>query len=159
MRFLLIILYSLFITSLSAQQANLLLGNSYSSNFYYFIYNDDYHTSVKPIIKSDLKFDIDSIVGLKYQADFSNWYLRKIFSEHFILLKGEDYRIIASPIINFSKGKEFSDKKNTFTNTRGFIVQGDLGEKISFFSSFAENQSIFPNYIDAHIRDNRVVRT
>ena len=48
-------------------------------------------------------------------------------------------------------------KKNTFTNTRGFIVEGDLGKKISFFSSFAENQSIFPNYIDAHIRDNRVV--
>ena len=83
--------------------------------------------------------------------------MRKIFSEHFILLKGEDYRVIASPIINFSKGKEFVDEKNTFTNTRGFIVEGNLGKKISFFSSFAENQSIFPNYIDAHIRDNRVV--
>jgi len=158
MRFVLtIILCSFFTISVSAQHANLLLGNSYSSNFNYLIYNDDYHTGVKPIIKSDLKFDIDSIFELQGQSDYSNWYLRKVFSEHFILLNGEDYSVIASPIINLSKGKEFIDKKNTFTNTRGFIVEGDLGKKISFFSSFAENQSIFPNYIDAHIRDNRVV--
>jgi len=158
MRFVLtIILCSFFTISVSAQHANLLLGNSYSSNFNYLIYNDDYHTGVKPIIKSDLKFDIDSIFELQGQSDYSNWYLRKVFSEHFVLLNGEDYSVIASPIINLSKGKEFIDKKNTFTNTRGFIVEGDLGKKISFFSSFAENQSIFPNYIDAHIRDNRVV--
>jgi len=158
MRFVLtIILCSFFTISVSAQHANLLLGNSYSSNFNYLIYNDDYHTGVKPIIKSDLKFDIDSIFELQGQSDYSNWYLRKVFSEHFVLLNGEDYSVIASPIINLSKGKEFVDKKNTFTNTRGFIVEGDLGKKISFFSSFAENQSIFPNYIDAHIRDNRVV--
>ena len=158
MRFVItIVLCSFFTTSVSAQNANLLLGNNYSSNFNHLIYNDDYHTAFKPIIKSDLKFDVDSILELQGQSNFSNWYLRKIFSEHFILLKGEGYKVIASPIINLSKGKEFVDEKNTFTNTRGFIVEGDLGKKISFFSSFAENQSIFPNYIDAHIRDNRVV--
>jgi hypothetical protein len=151
--------FSFIILNLNAQHSNLLLGNSYSSNFNQLIYAEesDLHTSFKPIIKSDLNFDVDSILELQGQSDYSNWYLRKIFSEHFILLKGEDYRVIASPIINFSNGKEFIEKKNTFTNTRGFIVEGDLGKKISFFSSFAENQSIYPNYIDAHIRDNRVV--
>jgi len=160
MRFVLTIILCSFLTTIvSAQHANLLLGYNYSSNFNNLTYNDssNYHTSFKPVIKSDLNFDIDSILELQDQSDYSNWYLRKIFSEHFILLNGEDYRVIASPIINFSNGKEFVDKKNTFTNTRGFIVEGDLGKKISFFSSFAENQSIFPNYIDAHIRDNRVV--
>ena len=158
MRFVItIVLCSFFTTSVSAQNANLLLGNNYSSNFNHLIYNEDYHTAFKPIIKSDLKFDVDSILELQDQSKFSNWYLRKIFSEHFILLKGEDYRVTASLIINLSKGKEFSEKKNTFTNTRGYIIEGDLGKKISFFSSFAENQAIFPNYIDAHIRDNRIV--
>ena len=158
MRFVLtIILCSFLNTSVSAQHANLLLGNSYSSSFNYLIYNDDYHTSVKPIIKSDLKFDIDSILELNGHSDYSNWYLKKFFSEHFIILEGKGYRVIASPIINFSKGKEFVDEKNTFSNTRGFIVEGNLDKKISFFSSFAENQSIFPNYIDAHISDNVVV--
>ena len=160
MRFLLIVfICSFFTKSVCAQHANLLLGNSYYSNFNSLIYNEnvDYHTSFKPIIKSDLKFNIDSIIEIQDQSDYSNWYLRKVFSEHLILLNGEDYSVIASPIINFSHGKEFSEKKNTFTNTRGFIVEGDLGKKISFVSSFAENQSILPNYIDSEIRDNRVV--
>ena len=103
MRFVItIVLCSFFTTSVSAQNANLLLGNNYYSNFNHLIYNEDYHTAFKPIIKSDLKFDVDSILELQGQSNFSNWYLRKIFSEHFILLKGEDYRVIASPIINFS---------------------------------------------------------
>ena len=158
MRFVLsIILCSFLHTSISAQNANLFLGNSYSSNFNYLIYNDDCHTAFKPIIKSDLKFNVDSILGINGQSDYSNWYLRKFFAEHFILLKGKSYKVTASPIINFSKGKEFVDQKNTFTNTRGFIVEGDLAKRISFFSSFAENQSIFPNYIDSHVRYNRVV--
>ena len=158
MRFVLtIILCCLFTAIVSAQHANLLLGNSYSSHFNHLIYNNDYHTAVRPIIKSDLKFDVDSILKLNADSDYSDWYLRKIFSEHFFVLGGEGYKVIFSPIINFSIGKEFLDQKNTFTNTRGFIVEGDLGGKISFFSSFNENQSIFPNYIDAQIRDNRVV--
>jgi hypothetical protein len=160
MRFLLIIIIcSFFTTSVLAQHANLLLGNSYSSNFNNLIYNDNsnYHTSFKPIIKSDFNFDVDSILESQIQSDYSDWYLRKIFSEHFFLLKGEDYRVVASPIINLTSGKEFIQEKNTFTNTRGFIIEGDLGDKISFFSSFAENQSIFPDYLDAQIRKNRVV--
>ena len=82
-----VILCFFFTTIVLAQHANLLLGNSYSSNFNHLIYNDDYHTSVKPIIKSELKFDIDSILELQYQSDYSNWYLRKLFSEHFIFFK------------------------------------------------------------------------
>ena len=154
-----LILVFLVTLNVNAQHANLLLGNNYSSNFNHLIYNDNsnYHTSFKPIIKSDLNFDIDSVLQQKNISDYSNWYLRKLFSEHFIILKGDDYKVLASPIINLSKGKELNEGKNTFTNTRGFVIEGDLGKKISFFSSFAENQSISPNYIDAHIRDNRVV--
>ena len=147
------------IFNLNAQHSNLLLGNSYSSNFNQLIYAEesDLHTSFKPIIKSDLNFDVDSILELHDKSDYSNWYLRKIFSEHFILLKGDDFKVMASPIINLSKGKEVSEGKNTFTNTRGFVIEGNLGKKISFFSSFVENQSLFPNYLDEYIRKNRVV--
>ncbi len=150
-------LFFLAILNLNAQHANLLLSNSYSSNFNQVIYTDksNYHTSFKPIIKSDLNFDIDSVLE-DNSAVYSNWYLRKMFSEHLILLKGEDYKVIASPIINLSKGKETKEGKNTFTNTRGYIIEGDLGKRISFFSSFLENQSVFPNYLDAYIRKNVV---
>tara|TARA_B110000003_G_scaffold276555_1_gene323840 strand:- start:5165 stop:6805 length:1641 start_codon:yes stop_codon:yes gene_type:complete len=148
-----------FALNLSAQHSGVFLGNNYSSNFNHLIYNENsnYHTSFKSLLKSDLKFDVDSVLEERSASDYSNWYLKKIFSDHFIILKGEDYRVIASPIINLSKGKELIEDKNTFTNTRGFIVEGDLGKKISFFSSFSENQSIFPNYMHAYIRKNRVV--
>lgn len=151
--------FSFCFLNVNAQHSNLLLGNSYSSNFNQLIYAEesDLHTSFKSIIKSDLNFDVDSILESQIQSDYSNWYLRKMFSEHFFLLKGEDYRVVASPIINLTSGKEFIQEKNTFTNTRGFIIEGDLGKKISFFSSFAENQSIFPDYLDAQIRSNLVV--
>ena len=154
-----LLLFSLCVLNVNAQHSNLLLGNSYSSNFNQLIYAEesDLHTSFKSIIKSDLNFDVDSILESQIQSDYSNWYLRKMFSEHFFLLKGEDYRVVASPIINLTSGKEFVQKKNTFTNTRGFVLEGDLGKKISFFSSFAENQSIFPDYLDAQIRKNLVV--
>ena len=102
-----LILVFLVALNANAQQTNLLLGNNYSSNFNHLIYNDNsnYHTSFKPILKSDLNFDIDSVLEDNSLA-YSNWYLRKMFSEHLILLKGEDYKVIASPIINLSKGKE-----------------------------------------------------
>ena len=32
-----------------------------------------------------------------------------------------------------------------------------MGEKISFSTSFSENQSVFPNYLDTFIRKNNVV--
>ena len=152
------ILFFLVNLNISAQHSNLLLGNNYSSNFNYLLYNNsNYHTSFKSIIKSDLDFNIDSIFQEKNISDYSNWYLRKLFSEHFIILKGEDYKVLASPVVNFSKGKELNQSKNTFTNTRGFLIEGDLGKKISFYSSFVENQSIFPNYVDGFIKEKRVV--
>ena len=147
------------VSGLYAQHTNLLLGKNYSSNFNHLVYHDNanYHTSFIPIIKSDLKFNIDSILKNKNNSDYPNWFLKKLFSEHFIILKGDDYRVVASPILNLSSGKELNEDKNTFTNTRGFLIEGDLGNKISFSSLFAENQSIFPNYLDAFIRKNRVV--
>ena len=84
---------------------NLLLGNNYSSNFNNLIYNDNsnYHTSFKPIIKSDLNFDIDSVLQEKNISDYSNWYLRKLFSEHFIILKGRTIRCLLHQLLIYQK--------------------------------------------------------
>lgn len=147
------------VLQINAQHSNLFLGKNFSSNFDYLIYknNANYHTSFKPIIKSDLNFDIDSILEKKSSLDSENWYLKKIFSEHFIILDGDGYYVSASPLMNLSVGKEKYESKNTFDNTRGYIIEGHLGKKLSYSSSFVENQSIFPNYVDGFIRNNKVV--
>ncbi|MDA0890258.1 MAG: hypothetical protein O3A52_03800, partial [Bacteroidetes bacterium] len=142
-----------------SQHTNLLLGRNYSSDINKVLYtkDPDIHTSFKPILNSNLSFASDSVIGSNYQSTYKNWYLRKTFSEHLIVLEGDDYKVIASPIINLSKGKELIDSKNTFTNSRGYLIEGDLGKKISFSTSFVENQAIFPNYLDESIRKNNVV--
>ena len=142
-----------------SQHTNLLLGRNYSSDINKVLYTKDpnIHTSFKPILNSSLSFASDSVIESNYQSTYKKWYLRKTFSEHFIVLEGDDYKVIASPIINLSKGKELIDSKNTFTNSRGYLIEGDLGKKISFSTSFVENQAIFPNYLDESIRKNNVV--
>ena len=71
-----------------------------------------------------------------------------LFNKHLIELKGEDYFLTISPTFAFSMGQDVHDtsRQNLFQNTRGFIVEGDLLENISFSTSFYENQARFTNY-------------
>ena len=156
------LIFSLFFLAfnfVNAQHTNLFLGNDYSTHFNHLIYSNDanYQTSFKPLIKSDLNFNTDSIIENNFSHNYQNWLLRKMFSEHLIIMNGDDYKVSASPIINFSIGKESIEGLGTFVNTRGIVVQGNLGKTISFYTSFAENQAIFPNYIDAFIAKNKIV--
>ena len=142
-----------------SQHINLLLARNYSSDINKLLYTDasDVHTSMKPILKSDLNFIPDSLVRSYLPVRYKNWYIRKFLGEHLIVLKGDNYKVIASPIINFSKGKELNESISTFTNSRGYLIEGDLGEKVSFSTSFIENQAIFANYLDSYVKDNKVV--
>lgn len=159
MKYLFALIFTVISISISAQHTNLFLGKNYNQNIIKEVYNsdDNYHTSFKPIIKSNLNLSADSIVENRYSTNYKGWFLRKTFQEHFFILKGEGYKVTASPIINLTKGKELVDSKSTFTNTRGYLIEGCLGKTISFATSFAENQSIFPNYLHAKIKTNRIV--
>ncbi len=140
-----------------SQDINLLLGRNFSSDINKVLYTEDpeIHTSFKPII--NLPFTANSVFENYYFTNYRNWYLRKVFSEHLLVLEGEDYKVIASPIINLSKGKELISHKSTFTNSRGYFIEGILGKKISFSTSFLENQAVFPNYLDTYIRENSII--
>ncbi len=144
---------------LYSQHTNLTLNTSLTSDLDRFLYSNktDIHTSCRPIIKSNLSFSIDSAIARYYVSNYKNVYMRKLFSEHLFILGGNDYNVIVSPIFHFSKGKDLIDSDNTFVNSRGYLIEADLGNKFSFSTSFVENQAIFPNYLDSYIRDNRVV--
>jgi len=159
MKYLFVLTFTVISISISAQHTNLLLGKNCNQNIIKEVYNsdDNYHTSFKPIIQSNLNFSTDSIVENRYSTNYKGWFLRKTFQEHFFNLKGEDYKVSVSPIINLSKGKELVDSKSTFTNTRGYLIEGYLGKTISFATSFAENQSIFPNYLHENIKTDKIV--
>ena len=143
----------------NAQHSNVFLGNSSFNMIEETIFlEENNHTSFKPLIKSDLLNYRDNIYFDSSQSlQFRNRYLDRLFNQHVISFSDSVFRIIASPIVNFSFGNELMEEKKLFNNTRGYLIQGDLGKKISFSTSFAENQSIFPNYLHDYIEENRIV--
>ena len=155
-----ILLFTLVFIQISAQHTNLPLSHDANLIYEQEINASEIHVSFRPLIKSTVnkKIHTDSLLLSEFPNNWINWYKRKLFSEHFIIIKGDDYKVIASPIIHFSKGKEIENETNTFTNTRGFVIEGDIGKSVSFYSTFAENQAIFPNYLDAKIRKTKVVQ-
>ena len=144
---------------INAQHTNLPLSHDANLIYEQEINASEIHSSFRPLIKSTVnrKVNTDSLHLLEFSNKWTNWYKRKLFSEYLIIIKGEDYFVTASPIINFSKGKETIGEVNTFTNTRGFVIEGDIGKTVSFYSSFTENQAIFPNYLDANIKHTKVI--
>ncbi|HJM16654.1 MAG TPA: hypothetical protein QF851_04295 [Flavobacteriales bacterium] len=99
----------------------------------------NFHTSFKPYLLSNSDSSITNFEG--------NWLDRKWNNEHFLQVETEDYSLVVNPIINIELGREINSGNTTWTNTRGIMADGKLGDRFSFYSSFLENQSVFPSYL------------
>ncbi len=117
----------------------------------------DVHTSIQPFDT----WEMDSVItegseGWEQTLSFGykKWLWRKAFQEHLIDVKGRNYWFTADPVVNFQLGAEGD---LMFVNTRGFNLEGRLGTKFTFSSSFLENQAIFPTYISDYITYRDVV--
>ena len=131
--------------SLHSQQSN----STFSRNYNIFLESKNHvissslHTGVKPFLLINLDSNIQNNEG--------SWFFRKWNKEHFIQEQTDDFSLIINPILNLEIGKEKGNSKLIWTNTRGIIADGKLGKKFSFYSSFLENQSVFPRYITNNI--------
>lgn len=146
--------------SQSSSVANLFINRDLSTQIDASLHRLDanFHTSVKPYrldeIPSELKFTLfDSTNQLNRQKGFIK---RKLLYEHLVTLKGDDYRILINPLFDFQLGRATDGGNNPWQNTRGAMVQGDLGNKFSFVSVFLENQGVFVSHIDSFITQYRV---
>ena len=81
---------------------------------------------------------------------------RKLKKESLFIVNdtADKFYMTLDPLFNFQGGKDLMDKKGEklYTNTRGFLLRGAIGKKIAFESSFYENQSTFPQYMDDYIK-------
>ncbi|MFN5319708.1 MAG: hypothetical protein ACK5CY_12785 [Bacteroidia bacterium] len=120
-----------------------------------------YHTAVKPYLLSDIKTHVhpDSIweTRLPQTKLFTSKLGRKLFAEHLITLEKPDYQVYIDPLFSFDIGSDQRSAQRTSVNSRGLQIQGSLGKKFAFYTSFWENQSVFVNYVDSFIRKNNVV--
>ena len=125
------------------------------------LYNIDsrLHTSIKPIIGEDTTIvnSLDSLMAMGTEKTYNSWVLRKLFNEHLVSVEKEDFNVYIDFLPDFIIGKDVSHKINTFTNTRGYQVLGNIGKKFSFYTSGFENQARFNDYLTRYINDKGVI--
>lgn len=80
-----------------------------------------------------------------------------LLNGHAINVQEDILNLTIDPAINFSGGfdTEFGDA--TFNNTRGLVINGQMGSKLSFQTSYYENQARFAHYAGVFVADTLVV--
>ncbi len=114
--------------------------------------NSRIHTGLKPIIES--RADLSDVLG--YRIDTSKyyfWYTEKLFRDHLLSVKGEDYKLALDLLFRFEMGMDFGDQTayadtvRFHHNTRGIRIKGDIGKRFSFETMFHESQTSTPQYL------------
>jgi hypothetical protein len=118
------------------------------------------HTGIQPLdiyhVHSTLNIDFLPGGNPYLRNKEKSWFLRKLLNEHLFVIDEPDFKLASSFLYKFEKGKdEFSDRDLSF-NTRGVFVEGIIGDKTYFFSSFFENQTFFTDYINDYVRKHGV---
>jgi len=128
---------------------------TYDELSFYYDTNENAHTSFKPYQYSEatkyIDLDAQKTALLKNKE---SWAGKKLWDEHLFKIEENDYWFTVNPIFDLQLGKDNSDIDYTYNNTRGFQIQGALGEKFSFSSSFYESQGRFAEYINDFIRSS-----
>ncbi len=152
---------SVFSISVHAQQL------FYSQDFFTsqqtsFFVNQSNHSvfsSVKPLIRSDLRNKNIPDSTLNHpdrdkrflQNHKASWFYRKLRREDFIDFKHDQFRLRINPLLLLEYKTQQNNETTFFTNTRGIEFKADLGKRFSFYSSFYENQSRVPDFISDYV--------
>ena len=146
-----LLIISLFPVIMFAQHTNYHLGNQFGQDIskQINISRNIIHTGFKPVMKSyvEPKIISDTVVYKTYPKYIDLFY-KKMFSEDLFVVNKENINIYFNILMNFQQGNNKNDTKKYSQNTRGFEVYGDLGAKLSYYSSFHENQAFFVEYIE-----------
>lgn len=147
-------------------QEYLPLNNNYSLNLEKALYSPEiyFHTSIRPYNRPEVEAAVnyDSIrkeLWLKNQlpGKVKDKWWNKLFNINLASLHKKDFTLEVNPLMNFSLGRDVANNKNTWVNTRGIEFMGRVGKNLTFYSSFYENQAVFPEYVSQYIRSNSVV--
>jgi hypothetical protein len=132
----------------------------YSYQFYQKLNDSVYsiktrlHSSVKPFLLNNQSLNSSYNILMDYGVDSvgqHSWVHRKLFNEHLIDLKTPDYTFFADYLPDLTIGRDFSDSRTTWLNTRGYQIGGTIGKKFYFYTSGYENQAVFANYFNQYV--------
>ncbi len=149
-------LFAFLYKSSFAQQQMLPLGEFYNQTISFNLNKANYpviNTGFKPLLKSEINkaFNTDSVI-YKTETNFfdrhkKTWFWKKLLFEDFISVKEKDFTLQINPLFYLQYGKSDKTADKYFINTRGIEIKGDIGKKLSYYSSFRENQARFRPYI------------
>lgn len=114
------------------------IGVSKHTSFKPFLYSTDdttYYNTFKPIVSKK------SLIHNFLNSDL-------LSVEH------ADYSFAVNPLFHFELAE---DNDRRYVNTRGVEVKGRVGEKLSFYSSFYENQMVLPDYLQDYAKGHNYV--
>jgi len=129
---------------------------TYSNLDYYFDKGVNSHTASKPYIFSEASnyLDLSELKTTLFKNKTSKAG-KKLWNEHFFSVQKEDYWFTINPMVDLQLGKDNSDNIDfTYNNTRAIQIQGGLGKRFNFHTSFYESQGRFPNYVRDFARKN-----
>ncbi len=147
--------------ALSAQQYN------YPINNYHQTYLELGQSRMDSVTLTGLRalpeswMRLDSVWGYepvppKMYSAFSAAILR----DHHVTIEKEELKLYIDFLINFELGTEqrketaYADTTRFSRNMRGFSVKGELGKKVSFETTFREDQTTYPWYLLNRIRNS-----
>src|SRR3546814_662018 len=119
-----------------------------------------FHSSIHSWYKDELD-TLGPVVTDSLSPLFNNretFLYRKLFTEHLVEVDEPDYSLYLDFLPDFQIGREFSESKTTWLNTRGISLQGRIGDKVYFYTDFYENQAALPGYLDEFAREGSVIR-
>lgn len=133
-------------------ELNIPLSHQYYDNLIYHLNKaDNTHSAFKPYLYNEVKPYVDlNAQRTDILKDKSSWGGRKLFNEHFALVQGKNYWLTLNPVFDLQIGKDNSDIDYTYNNTRALQLQGGLGKKFSFSTSFYESQGRFADYFNQY---------
>ncbi len=120
-----------------------------------------FHTAMKPYIEAELKkiMPLDSIwqpiVG--DSKFYKTWVGRKLRKENLLYVDKDDIILTLDPVFNFQAGRDNTDDRNVYVNTKGLKITGNVNNKFYFYTEFHENQARYVNYVDSFIDKYQVV--
>ena len=125
--------------------------------------NANFHTSLKPYLQSDVNkvVNYDSLLQKELYVfpagTYRSLFYRKLRREDLVTLDTGDFHLTINPLLAGEIGRDLVNNKPTHLNTKGLMINGSIGAKFSFYTSYYENQGDFVTYIDTFIRSNNVV--
>jgi len=137
-----------------------LIYQPYTYQFYQKLNTEVYspstslHTSIKPYLISDssaIRPLYDSLMLSNADNKGKSWFYRKLLRQHLIEVKDKEYTFYMDYLPDLQLGKEFSERKTVWLNTRGYQFGGTIGSKFFFYTSGFENQGKFANYENNYI--------